>query len=71
LPSDSAEDLEIKTRQYLEAGAQRVWILYPKTQTIHVFAAGSTVEILNADQTLTGGDLLPGFSTPVASLFAF
>lgn len=69
-PSDSAEDLDVKTKQYLESGAQQVWILYPKTQTIHVFSIGAAPVILNQDQTLGGGDLLPGFSAPVASLFA-
>jgi Uma2 family endonuclease len=69
-PSDSAEDLEIKTKQYLQSGARQVWILYPKTQTVHVFSSGAAALILDRDQTLEGGDLLPGFSVPVASLFA-
>jgi Uma2 family endonuclease len=69
-PSDSAEDLEIKTKQYLQSGARQVWILYPKTQTVHVFSSGTAAVILERDQTLEGGDLLPGFSVPVASLFA-
>lgn len=70
-PSDSAEDLDIKTKQYLQGGALQVWILYPKTQTVRVFARGTAaVVILDQDQTLEGGDALPGFTVPVASLFA-
>jgi Uma2 family endonuclease len=69
-PSDSAEDLDIKTKQYLQSGARQVWILYPKTQTVQVFSSGAAAVILDRDQTLEGGDLLPGFSVPVASLFA-
>jgi Uma2 family endonuclease len=69
-PSDSAEDLDIKTKQYLQNGAQQVWILYPKTQTVHVFSRGAATVILDQDQTLEGGDVLPGFAVPVASLFA-
>jgi Uma2 family endonuclease len=69
-PSDSAEDLDIKTKQYLQNGAQQVWILYPRTQTVHVFSRGSATIILDQDQTLEGGVLLPGFSVSVASLFA-
>jgi Uma2 family endonuclease len=69
-PSDSAEDLDIKTKQYFQSGARQVWILYPKTQTVHVFSSGAAAVILDRDQTLEGGDLLPGFSVPVASLFA-
>jgi Uma2 family endonuclease len=69
-PSDSAEDLDIKTKQYFQSGARQVWILYPKTQTVHVFSRSAGAVILDRDQTLEGGDLLPGFSVPVASLFA-
>jgi Uma2 family endonuclease len=69
-PSDSAEDLDIKTKQYLQNGARQVWILYPKTQTVHIFSRGAAIVILDQDQTLEGGDVLPGFTVPVASLFA-
>jgi Uma2 family endonuclease len=57
-PSDSAEDLQIKVTQYLQCGAKQVWVLYPKTQNIHVFATGAALIILGQDETLEGGDLL-------------
>ncbi|HEY3935980.1 MAG TPA: Uma2 family endonuclease [Bryobacteraceae bacterium] len=69
-PSDSAEDLEIKVNQYLQGGAKQVWVAYPKTRKIHVFSSGTAPIILDQDQTLEGGDLLPGFSAKVADLFA-
>ena len=68
--SESAEDLDIKTRQYLQNGGQQVWIVYPKTQTVHVFSGGTAAIILDHDQILDGGDLLPGFQVSVALLFA-
>jgi|SRR5689334_3617468 len=37
-PSDAAEDLDIKTRQYLLSGARQVWIVYPTTQTVQIFS---------------------------------
>jgi Uma2 family endonuclease len=69
-PSDSAQDLESKVRQYLQAGAKQVWVLYPKTRTIHLFSAGQSLRILDENQTLDGGELLPGFFVQVADLFA-
>ncbi len=69
-PSESAEDLEIKTRQYLQNGGRQVWIVYPRTQSVHVFSGGNAAIILDRDQILDGGDLLPGFRVSVASLFA-
>jgi Uma2 family endonuclease len=68
-PSDSAQDLEIKVEQYLEAGATQVWVIYPATKRVHIFHPGDRPTILDETQTLEGGDLLPGFSIKVADLF--
>jgi Uma2 family endonuclease len=68
-PSNDAEDMELKIAQYLQYGAIQVWVLYPKTQRVHIFAAGGST-ILNASQKLDGGSLLPGFSIAVSDLFA-
>jgi Uma2 family endonuclease len=68
-PSDSAEDLEAKVEQYRRAGAQQVWILFPKGKRVHVFS-GKAVTVLDETGTLSGGDLLPGFSLKVSELFA-
>jgi Uma2 family endonuclease len=54
-PSDSAEDLDSKIRQYLESGAEQVWIIYPKTRTVHVFSPGAAPRIVTEDQTLDYG----------------
>jgi len=67
-PSETAQDLEIKVRQYLSAGAQQVWVLYPKTQDVHVFGVDRVV-VLKNDQVLEGGELLAGFAVKVSELF--
>ncbi|MBV9766287.1 MAG: Uma2 family endonuclease [Acidobacteriaceae bacterium] len=68
-PSDSAEDLETKIEQYLQAGARQVWILYPKTKRVHVFYGTDQRIVRDESQTLEGGELLPGFSVNVTALF--
>ena len=67
-PSDSAEDLELKAKQYLKAGSSEVWVLYPKTKDIHVFAASGEVKVLGEEDVLQSATL-PGFSVKVAELF--
>ena len=67
-PSDSAEDLDLKTKQYLEAGAKQVWVVYPATRKIYVYRPDS-LSVLDESQTLTAPDILPGFSVSVADLF--
>jgi Uma2 family endonuclease len=66
-PNDRAEELRTKVRQYLDAGAVEVWVLYPKTRQIEVW--GAERRDLNADDTLSSPELFPGWSFPVADLF--
>jgi Uma2 family endonuclease len=68
-PSGSAEDLQIKVRQYLDTGAKQVWVLYPKIGAVHVFEA-NVARVLTKDEIVGGGDLLPGFAVKVSELFS-
>ena len=68
-PSDAAEDLDFKAEQYLQAGAHEVWILYPKTKTVHVYRRAGESKILNQEDTLQSPDVMPDFSVKVADIF--
>ena len=68
-PSESAADIEEKVELMLEAGSQSIWVVYPKTQTVHVFVPGGSARILSMKDFLTAPSLLPGWSAPVAKLF--
>lgn len=68
-PSDSAEDIEDKIHDYFQAGTREVWYLYPARRTVHVYSSPTEVKILAESDTLGGGDVIPGFATPVAALF--
>lgn len=63
-PSQSAADLDVKVRQYLQFGAKQVSVLYPKTKSIHVFRPGLAPEILEQSQMLDGGDVVAGIFGP-------
>jgi Uma2 family endonuclease len=39
-PSNSASDLQLKVKQYLEAGSLEVWLVYPEIRTVYVYSAG-------------------------------
>lgn len=68
-PSDTADDLETKVEQYLRFGSKQVWVVFPKRKRIHVYRPGVPRATLERHETLTGGDLLPGFSVKVSDLF--
>ncbi len=68
-PNDTAEDVEAKVLDYLEAGAKMVWIVRPRTRTVTVYRSLRQVQVLRPGDLLDGGDVLPGFATPVEALF--
>jgi Uma2 family endonuclease len=68
-PSDRADDVNAKVTTYLQAGTRLVWVIWPRTRTIYAFRAGGA-DTLGLDDRLDGGDVLPGFSVPVAEIFA-
>ncbi len=68
-PSNSADEMEEKIQEWLRFGALLVWVAYPKTRRVHVYTHEGQITILNAEDTLTGGNVLPGFSVAVRELF--
>lgn len=68
-PSEAASDIEAKVIDYLDAGTQLVWLIYPQTQTITVHQAPNAIRKLNVDDALTGAPLLPDFSIDVRDIF--
>ncbi len=56
-------------REYFEAGVKLVWYVYPQTRTVRVYTALERMLELGEDQTLHGGDVLPGFSVQIRDWF--
>jgi Uma2 family endonuclease len=68
-PSEGAADIQRKISQYFEAGTRLVWIVYPDMRQVVVFRSARESIVLTAEDTLDGGELLPGFSCRVSELF--
>jgi len=69
-PSNRATDVHEKAREYLQAGGQLVWIIWPETRTATVYVQGGESYNLTEADALDGGTVLPGFAAPLAALFA-
>src|SRR5262245_56011762 len=59
-----------KLREYFTAGVRLVWYVDPVLQEVHVYTALDRREVLTADHTLHGGEVLPGFTLRVRQLLA-
>jgi len=68
--NDSYSDVEAKAEGYLQDGVRLVWIFDPQRKKIAVHEIGSkSYTVLSEEDTLTGGDVIPGFEVAVKALF--
>jgi Uma2 family endonuclease len=67
-PSESAHNLDRKLRIYRAHGVTEVWIVYPEGEHMYVHAVNGVRELLNTD--VLESPVLPGWSMPIAELFA-
>lgn len=65
---ESARQLTIKLGNYLASGTV-VWIVHPELLRVEIYEPGKAVRVLGKDDTISGGDLLPGFELPVKAIF--
>ena len=68
-PTDLAEELTQKVKQYLAAGAKAVWVFYPKTREVQIYRADGGSLVRREHETLEDADLLPGFSLDLDAVF--
>ena len=69
-PNDTFEEVEVKVKDLLGAGVRLIWIISPTARTVMVRRPGKNCTALDETDTLTGEDVLPGFTCPVADLFS-
>jgi Uma2 family endonuclease len=67
-PSNTAAEMRIKIVNYLQAGTV-VWLADPDAQTLEVYTPNKAPFILQVDDPLDGGNVLPGFTLPLREIF--
>ncbi len=68
-PDESAATVHDKIDDYIRAGVCLIWVIYPSRRQIVVHHPDRTAQILTAEDTLTGGEVIPGFAIPVKAVF--
>jgi Uma2 family endonuclease len=67
---NTESEMERKLREYFEAGTELVWYVDPASRSVTVYTAPDRSTVLDANATLTGGAVLPGFELSLRDLFA-
>ncbi|MGL6097024.1 MAG: Uma2 family endonuclease [Fimbriiglobus sp.] len=68
-PSNTPAEIARKLHDYFGGGARLAWVIDPDTHTVAVYTSPHEWVELSRTDTLTGGDVLPRFAVPVATLF--
>jgi Uma2 family endonuclease len=72
-PGDTAEEVEEKAKEYLGAGVRLIWIVSPTTHSVRIIRPANSPlgpsGAASEKDTVSGEDVLPGFTARVAEFF--
>lgn len=66
---NTRREIERKLSEYFAAGVRLAWSIDPNARTAEVFTAADQSSRLDREQSLHGGDVLPGFVLALRTLF--
>jgi Uma2 family endonuclease len=66
---NTRREMARKLDEYFRAGVLLVWYVDPKRRTVRVFTGRDQSVVLDEDQHLDGGDVLPGFTLSIRDWF--
>ncbi len=69
-PSDPLPEVRAKMREYLDQGARLGWLIDPLRNTVEIYRPGRPVEVREAPATLSGEDVLPGFTLDLTGILS-
>ena len=67
---NTREEMQRKLSDYFAAAVRQVWYVYPQQREIRVYVSPDQHTVFAQQQTLGGGDLLPGFALALPAFFA-
>jgi Uma2 family endonuclease len=68
--SNTRQEMDQKLKEYFEAGTRAVWYVYPKTRRVVAYTSPESFTELSESDILDAGEVLPGFTLDLKSLFA-
>jgi Uma2 family endonuclease len=68
-PNDTNRKVRDKIKDWLDAGVRLLWVVDYQKRTITEYRSRQQIRVLKNEDTLEGGDVVPGFSLPVREVF--
>jgi Uma2 family endonuclease len=67
--TDNLKTLQAKMEEYRANGVRLGWLIDPQQQQVEIYRLGRNVEILQSPTSLSGEDVLAGFTLDLSSIF--
>jgi Uma2 family endonuclease len=67
-PTDRPGETLAKVADWLSAGTRLVWVIDPERRLVRVYRHDGTEALVSATDSLSGEDLLPGFTCPLDAI---
>ena len=68
-PSNTEGYIQEKIAEYFNINVRMVWLVDPEERCVHVYRSLTDVRTFHEEDTITGEEVLPGFSLQVAKIF--
>ena len=68
-PTNTAEEIVTKIREYFEAGVRRVWVFYLHESLVYEYDSPESIRVFERRDILDGGEVIPGFRIALSELF--
>ncbi|MDB5349391.1 MAG: hypothetical protein JWN86_638 [Planctomycetota bacterium] len=70
-PGQTVANLSARITRCLAKGVRLGWLIQPRRSRVFVFRPGEPRLVLEIGDTLSGDDVIPGFTLPLAELFGW
>jgi Uma2 family endonuclease len=67
-PSNTSKHIRTKLIEYFAKGVRLVWVIAPEDRTLTIYRTSDEGRLLHETATVTGEDVLPGFTCRVSDL---
>ena len=64
-PGNTLGEIEAKRRELFDGGMRLMWVLDPIAETVEVFTSVADGRVLAANESIDGGDVIPGFQLSI------
>ena len=68
--SNTKREMQRKLQEYQDSGVRLVWFVDLETRSVTVYTRDGRSTVIPETDELSGNDVLPEFSLPVAHIFA-